>query len=134
MNLGHRHLATQLGLAALFARALDEAALAVAELLGQAVMHEVDGMVEIVAMVFRVDIGSGQREVHLHDEGVLERSLVVVPKRHVRADEVQPEMLQVLDLLGHKGMNRRGQLHVTRTDMDLHSNSSYIRLLGLSKA
>lgn len=105
-----------------------------AELLGEAVVDQINRLVEIVAMVLGVNVRPGQSEVDFDDEGVLEGAFVVVPECDVGADQIQPEMLEAFNFLGDIGMNRRSQLYIARTDMDLHSKSRYIRLLLLSKA
>jgi hypothetical protein len=90
------------------------------QLLGQPVHHQIDGGVEIMAVILGVKIGPAQREMHLDHEGMLHRPGVVVPERHVRPDEFQAEMFQALDLLRHIGMDGAAQLDMTRADMNLH--------------
>ena len=119
-SLNEGGLTADFFLAAFFARALDELALAMAQLLGQPVRDDIDGLVKLMAMVFRVNIGPRQRQVDLDDEGVFERPFVVVPKGDVRADEVQAKMFQAFDFLGHIAMDGWRQLYITGADMYLH--------------
>ncbi len=49
-----------LGLAAFVARALDQLALAVAQLLGEAFANHIDRVIELVAVILGVDIGPGR--------------------------------------------------------------------------
>ena len=92
-----------------------------AQLLREAVGDHVDGLVKIVPVIFRMDIRSRQGQMNLDYKSVLERSLVVMPQRHMRADQVQSKMLQTLNLQGHVRMNRRCKLDITGTDMNLHT-------------
>ena len=114
-------LALQLGLAALFPCALHQLALAMAQLLGEAVGHDVDRLVKIMAVVLGMNIRPWQREVHLDHKGMLECAFVVVPQRHVRSDQVQSKMFQTFDLLGHVSVYCRSQLNIAGADVNLHN-------------
>ena len=102
---------------------LHQPAFAMAQLLGEAVRHDIDGLVEIVPVIFRVNIRSRQGEMDFDHKGVLERALIVVPKRHMRADQVQSKMLQTFDFLGHVPVDGRCQFDITGADMNLHTST-----------
>jgi len=123
MNLGHRHLATQLGLAALFARALDQLAFAMAQLLRQAVRHNINRLIEIVPMVLRMEVRPAHGEVDLDDKSMLECALVIVPESDVGPDQIQPKMFQTFDFLRNIRMDGWRKLDIPWTDMNLHASS-----------
>jgi len=115
-------LPAKLRLPALGTRAFYQPAFAMAQLLREAVGDHVDGLVKIVPVIFRMDIRSRQGQMNLDYKSVLERSLVVMPQRHMRADQVQSKMLQTFDFLGHVPMDGRCQLDITGADMNLHTS------------
>lgn len=97
------------------------------KLFREAIRHNINGLVKIVSMIFRVNIRPRQSKMNLDHKGMFESALIVMPESYVRPDQSQTEMLQTIDFLSNIGMNRRGKLDVTRTNMDLHI-SSYSQL------
>ena len=91
-----------------------------AQLLGETVRDDIDGLVEIVAVILRMDIRPGDGKVDFDDESVLERALVIVPESDVGSDKAQTEMFQVSDFLRDVGVNGGSQFNITGADMDLH--------------
>jgi len=102
-----------------------------AQLLRQTLRHNVDGLVKIVAVIFPVDIRPSQSKMHFDHKGMLECSFIVVPKGHMRTDQIQPKVFQTLDLLGDIGMDGGSELHIPWTDMNLHT-LSYIQVPKMS--
>lgn len=134
-RLSHRYLATDLGLATLLARTLDQFALAMAQLLGEAIRHHIQRLVERVPVVLGVNIRPSQSQVNFDHKGVLERALVIVPQGNVSADQVQSKMFQTFDFLRHIGMDGRSQLNIAGTDMNLHTQSyDWVSVMSMAES
>ncbi len=132
-DLGQRDLATHLGLAALFAGALHQLALAMAQLFRQTLSHNFDGLIKIVSVIFGMQVRPSQGEMDFDHKSMLRRLRTVMPQRHMRPDQIQPEVLQTLDFLSNMRMNGRSELNISRTDVNLHT-SSYIRVKPMSNS
>lgn len=97
----------------------------------EAVRHNINGLVQIMAVIFRVNIGPRKSQMNFDHKSVLGYPRIVVPESNVRPDQVQPEMFQTFDSLRYIRMDGRSQFNITRTDMNLHT-LSYLHLFKLS--
>jgi hypothetical protein len=102
-----------------------------AQLFRQTLGHNVDSLVKIVTVIFPVDIRPSQSKMHFDHKGVLECPFIIVPKGHMRADQIQPKMFQTFDLLGDIGMDGGSELYIPGTDMNLHI-LSYLQVPKMS--
>ena len=99
-------LARRFGFGGDFTFAAGDFALAMAELLSEAAGYEIDGRIEIMAVVFGVYVRSRKGDVDFDSESVFDGRLgLVLINGHVGSEDVALKVFKVADFLGDMGMN-----------------------------
>jgi hypothetical protein len=98
---------------------IGNAGLTLPELLGEFARYLVDRGVEVVLGVLGVDVGPGDREVHLDD--MLFGFRLVVEKNHVGGMNAVGELLQMGDFVRNVCVNRCGKSQMSGAKVDLHA-------------